>query len=72
MMVDLGRFRSDSFAKDSITTPFEYFYTNYSRKITFEVNKILNEDLEGFISELVEKELRGIQYRTDSNTHNNI
>jgi len=73
MMVDLGRFRSDSFALDSITTPFEYFYTRYLRKITFEVEKILNADLNNFILDLVEREKRGIQHKMKNNTtHNNI
>jgi hypothetical protein len=63
MMVDLGRFRSDSFALDSITTPFEYFYQKYMRKINYEVNKIENCNLDAFINEIVQKELRGIQYR---------
>lgn len=72
MMVDMGRFKSDSFALDSITTPFEYFYTNYLRKIKFEVDKIQNADLDAFIEELVGRELRGIQYRRNiSTTHNN-
>ncbi len=72
MIVDLGRFRSDSFALDSITTPFEYFYTNYLRKIKFEVDKIQNTDLEAFIQELVGREQRGIQYKRHINTtHNN-
>jgi hypothetical protein len=66
MMVDLGRFRSDRFALDSITTPFEYFYQKYIRKINFEVNKIENYNLDAFINEIVQKELRGIQYRTNS------
>lgn len=72
MVVDLGRFKSDSFALDSITTPFEYFYTSYLRKIKFEVDKILDTDLDKFIQDLVARELRGIQYRRNiNNTHNN-
>lgn len=71
MMVDLGRFRSDSFALDSIKTPFEYFYTNYLRKINFEVDKIQNPNLDDFIRDLVERELRGIEYRRNRiTTHN--
>lgn len=72
MMVDLGRFRSDNFAIDSITTPFEHFYSNYLRKITFEVDKILNSNLEDFISDLVERELRGIQHRINRTTAHNV
>ena len=73
MMVELGRFRSDSFALNSITTPFEYFYTRYLRKIAFEVEKILNADLNAFISDLVDRELRGIQHRRNNNAaHNNV
>lgn len=63
MMVDLGRFRSDSFALDSITTPFEYFYQKYMRKINFEVNKIGNFNLDAYINEILQREIRGIQYR---------
>ncbi|WP_339810246.1 hypothetical protein [uncultured Imperialibacter sp.] len=66
MMVDLGRFRSDSFALDSITTPFEFFYKRYMRKIKFEVEKITDHNLETFIDEIVQKELRGIQYRNNT------
>ena len=65
MLVDMGRFKSDSFALDSITTPFEHFYSSYMRKINFEVNKILNPDLESFISVIIEKEIRGLQHRKD-------
>lgn len=63
MIVDLGRFKSDSFAIDSITTPFEYFYENYMQKIEHEVEKIDNCDLDKFIDEIVQKEIRGIEYR---------
>lgn len=64
MIVELGRFKSDRFALDSMVTPFEYFYNNYIRKINFESNKIKNPDIEKFITELIEKEKRGQQYRT--------
>lgn len=63
LIVDLGRFKSDSFAIDSITTPFEYFYKSYIKKIKFEVNKITNSDIENFIFEIIEKEKRGEIYR---------
>lgn len=63
MLVDMGRFKSDSFALDSITTPFEYFYSSYMRKIKFEVNKIRNPDLENFINQILEKETRGLEYK---------
>ncbi len=63
MIVDLGRFKSNSFAIDSIMTPFEYFYSNYIKKIKFEVTKMDNPDLENFISELINKEKRGQQYK---------
>lgn len=63
MIVDLGRFKSDSFALDSIQTPFEYFYSSYMKKINFEVIKIANPDIESFINEMVEKEKRGEIYR---------
>lgn len=63
MLVDMGRFKSDSFALDSIATPFEYFYSSYMRKINFEVNKIRNPDLENFTNQIVEKEIRGLEYK---------
>lgn len=66
LIVDLGRFKSDSFAIDSITTPFEYFYADYMKKIRFEVNKIINSDIENFILNIVEKEKRGEVYRNQN------
>lgn len=63
MIVDLGRFKSNSFAIDSIQTPFEYFYSDYIKKINFEVTKIANPDIEEFINEMVAKEKRGEMYR---------
>jgi hypothetical protein len=63
MLVDLGRFRSDSFKIDSIMTPFEYFYDRYMRKINFEVQKISNPNLKDFIFDIVQRELRGQSYR---------
>lgn len=63
MIVDLGRFRSNSFALDSITTPFEYFFDKYKKKINFEIEKIKDCDLEKFIDEIVQREIRGIEYR---------
>jgi hypothetical protein len=63
MLVDMGRFKSDRFKIDSITTPFEYFYKDYIRKIDFEVDKVLNPKLEEFITEIVQREIRGMNYR---------
>jgi hypothetical protein len=63
MIVDLGRFKSNSFALDSMQTPFEYFYKDYMHKIKFEVTKIGNPSLNLFISEKLEREIRGQQYR---------
>lgn len=63
MIVDLGRFKSNSFAINSILTPFEYFYNSYIKKINFEVVKIDNAELENFITESINKEKRGQQYR---------
>lgn len=63
MIVDLGRFKSNRFALDSMLTPFEYFYGNYIRKINFEVNKIKNPNLEIYVKEIIEKEDRGQQHR---------
>ena len=64
MIVDLGRFKSNSFALDSMLTPFEYFYNDYIKKINFEVSKINTSNLNDFITDLVDKEKRGQQYRT--------
>ena len=64
MIVDLGRFKSNSFALDSMLTPFEYFYNDYIKKINFEVSKINTSNLDDFINDLVDKEKRGQQYRT--------
>jgi len=64
MIVDLGRFKSNSFALDSMLTPFEYFYNDYIKKINFEVSKINTSNLDNFINDLVDKEKRGQQYRT--------
>lgn len=63
MIVDLGRFKSNSFALDSMLTPFEYFYNDYIKKINFEVSKISASNLDDFINDLVDKEIRGQQYR---------
>ena len=63
MIVDLGRFKSNRFALNSMMTPFEYFYSSCMKKINFEVVKIYNPELDFFITELVEKEKRGQQYR---------
>lgn len=63
MIVDLGRFKSNSFALDSMLTPFEYFYNDYTKKINFEVNKINGTNLDDFIKDLVDREIRGQQYR---------
>lgn len=63
MIVDLGRFKSNSFALNSMLTPFEYFYNDYIKKINFEVYKISASNLDDFINDLVDKEIRGQQYR---------
>jgi hypothetical protein len=63
MLVDLGRFKSNRFALNSIMTPFEYYYKSYMRKIKFEIDKIDNPNLNFFISELVQKDMRGQQYK---------
>lgn len=63
MIVDMGRFKSDAFAIDSMLTPFEYFYDNYIRKIKFEVTKIENPDLPAFIAEIIAREVRGKLHR---------
>lgn len=65
MIVDLGRFKSNSFALDSIMTPFEYFYSNYVKKIKFEVLKIGNYEIENFITEIIDREKRGEIYRNN-------
>jgi hypothetical protein len=63
LLVELGRFRSNSFAIDSIQTPFEYFYDDYLKKIRHEIEKIKSPKLEIFITELVAKEMRASSYQ---------
>lgn len=63
MLVDMARFKSNSFAIDSMLTPFEYFYQKNIQKINFEVLKIQNPELENFIQSRIDKEIRGTQYR---------
>ena len=67
MIVDLARFKSNSFAIDSMLTPFEYFYDSYIKKIKYETLKIASPDLEDFIYQIVQKEIRGIEYRKVGN-----
>jgi len=63
MIVDMGRFKSNRFALDSILTPFEYFYPRYIKKISYEVKKIGNSAIEIFVNEIIEREKRGKNYR---------
>jgi hypothetical protein len=44
-------------------TPFEYFYNDYMRKIKFEVSKISSPNLDAFIEEIIQREIRGQNYR---------
>ncbi len=63
MLVDLGRFKSNAFALDSIQTPFEYFYKHSIRKIRFETQKIADPRIDDFITNILAKEIRGADYR---------
>ncbi len=63
MIVDLGRFKSNCFAIDSMLTPFEYFYNSYIKKIQFEVTKINSPNLDYFINDMIERDIRGEQHR---------
>jgi hypothetical protein len=63
MIVDMGRFKSNAFALDSIQTPFEYFYKDYMKKIRFEVTKINSPDLDEFIQEIIARATRGARHR---------
>lgn len=63
MIVDLGRFKSDSFSLNSMTTPFEYYYDDCIKKINYEVYKINNPNIDDFIIEIIEREKRGELYR---------
>jgi hypothetical protein len=65
MIVDMGRFKSNAFATDSMLTPFEYFYEDYMRKIKFEVTKIKSPDLPAFIAEIIAREVRGKLHRAN-------
>lgn len=66
IIVDMGRFKSNAFALDSIQTPFEYFYNSYMNKIKFEVSKIVNPALDCFISDIIQREIRGEQHKVNS------
>ncbi|WP_104384142.1 hypothetical protein [Sphingobacterium sp. HMA12] len=66
MIVDMGRFKSNAFAIDSMLTPFEYFYDDYIRKIKFEVTKIESPDLPAFIEEIIAREVRGKLHRASN------
>ncbi|MBD2722125.1 hypothetical protein [Hymenobacter armeniacus] len=59
LLVDLGRFKSNAFALDSMMTPFEYFYPKYMRKIKGEILKINNPNLNTYIVEMLGKAARG-------------
>lgn len=65
MIVDLARFKSNSFALDSMQTPFEYFFKRYLRKINFEIHKISNSELDEYINESINREIRGIQHKNN-------
>lgn len=65
MLVDMGRFRSNSFALDSMQTPFEYFYKHSMQKIKYEMKKIADPKLDDFINDIVSKEVRGAGYRNN-------
>lgn len=68
MIVDMGRFKSNSFAIDSILTPFEYFYQKNILKIKFETSKIKNSEIENYIVIRIQKAERGIEHKT-RNSH---
>ena len=68
MIVDMGRFKSNSFAIDSILTPFEYFYQKNILKIKFETSKIKNSEIDNYILLRIQKVERGIEYKT-RNSH---
>ena len=65
LIVDLGRFRSDSFALDSMTTPFEYFFEKYLKKIKFEIEKIQCSDLESSLMILFKNKLEAYAIETE-------
>ncbi len=71
MIVDMGRFKSNTFALDSMQTPFEYFYKNNMKKIRFEVSKIKTPMMDEYIQDIVDKEIRGRQYRINRQQPNN-
>lgn len=68
MIVDMGRFKSNSFAIDSIITPFEYFYQKNILKIKFETSKIKNSEIDNYIMLRIQKVERGIEYKV-RNSH---
>lgn len=63
MLVDMARFKSNSFTLDSMLTPFEYYYQKNNQKINFEIIKIQNPKLENFIQSRIDKEIKGAAYR---------
>jgi hypothetical protein len=67
LLVDLGRFKSDRFALNSIITPFECFYPHYIRKIQSEVKTISRTDLAKYIEDKIAKEEHGEQYKAAKN-----
>lgn len=63
LLVELGRFKSNRFALNSIMTPFEYFYEERIRKIKTEVKKLETPDLNKFIEDSISKQIRGEQHK---------
>ncbi|MBA4053892.1 MAG: hypothetical protein C0490_04195 [Marivirga sp.] len=63
MIVDLATFSSNNFKLDPSTTPFEYFYSRYIKKINYEKSKILSPNLNNFVKELIDKKEKGKNYR---------
>jgi hypothetical protein len=63
LIVDLGRFKSNNFALNSMLTPFEYFYKDYIKKINFEKLKIDASDFESLVNQAIDRDVRGTIHR---------
>ena len=63
MLLDMGRFKSNAFALDSIQTPFEYFYKSYIAKINAQVDVIQNPEIAQFRRKVAESAQRSGLYK---------
>lgn len=62
MITDLARFTSNNFKPDPTTTPFEYFYNIYIKKIEQEIKTIKTPKLNLYYNTLISKKEKGKIY----------